>query len=85
MELLGNLVGKTQAANGRSHWNSQFRKLLNMRINQVNRVRFSGSEIHLDCLPRARSMLNGDFDTDGVRLFHVESPGFDSKCELIES
>jgi hypothetical protein len=63
MKLLGNLVGETQAANWRSHWNSQFRKPLNMGINQVKRVRFSGSEIHLNCLPRAGSILNGDFDT----------------------
>ena len=85
MKFLGNLVGQTQAANGRCHGNSQFGEALNVGINEVHRTRFCRSEIHLNRLPGAGPILDSNFDTNGVSLFHIPSSRFDSKCEIVES
>jgi hypothetical protein len=56
-----------------------------MRINQVNLFRLRRPEIDFNRLPRTGSVLDGNLNPDGVGLFHVPTPGFKSKYELIET
>src|ERR1019366_2611340 len=42
-------------------------------------------QVDFDCLPGARSVLDGNLDTDCIRLFHVPNLGLESKAELIKT
>jgi hypothetical protein len=62
-----------------NHGNSQLGESLNAGINEVHRTPFCRSEIHFNGLPGAGPMLDSNFDTNGVGLFHIPSSRFDSK------
>jgi len=85
VKFLGNLVGEAQAANGRCHGNSQFGEALNVGIHEIHRARFCRSEINFNGLPGPGLILNGNFDTNRIGLFHIPSSRFDTKCEIVES
>ena len=85
MKFLGYLVGEAQAAHGRCHGNSQLGESLNVGINEVHRTRSCRSEINFNGLPGAGPILNSNFDTNRVGLFHIPSSRFDSKCKIVES
>jgi len=64
---------------------SQLGESLNVGINEVHRTRFCRSEIHFNGLPGAGPILDSNFDTNGVGLFHILNSRFDSKCKIVES
>ncbi len=48
-------------------------------------LHIGGSKVNLDRLPRTRSVLDGNLDTNRICLFHVPGLGLESKGELIKS